>query len=82
MLRTDLIASIPELLSRQASARGAKIAYEDVNGAVTYGDLQKRTGNLAGHLADLGIASGQFGRLGGMRIRDHARRRDQCTDQL
>jgi acyl-CoA synthetase (AMP-forming)/AMP-acid ligase II len=59
MLRTDLIASIPELLSRQASARGAKIAYEDVNGAVTYGDLQKRTGNLAGHLADLGIASGQ-----------------------
>jgi acyl-CoA synthetase (AMP-forming)/AMP-acid ligase II len=59
MLRTDLIASIPGLLARQATARGDKVAYEDAAGSVTYADLQRRTGYLAGHLADLGIAPGE-----------------------
>jgi long-chain acyl-CoA synthetase len=58
MLHTDLIAPIPELLRRHAAARGSKIAYRDANGAVTYAELLERTGRLAGHIADAGIAAG------------------------
>jgi acyl-CoA synthetase (AMP-forming)/AMP-acid ligase II len=58
MLRTDLIGSVPELLKRHAKARGQKLAYRDARGAVTYGDLEIRTGRIAGHLADLGIGEG------------------------
>jgi long-chain acyl-CoA synthetase len=58
MLRTDLIASIPELLHRHAGARGDKIAFRDPQGSVTYTDLQARTARLAGHLADLGVTPG------------------------
>ena len=56
MLHTDLIASVPDLLRRHASARGRKVAYRDVQRTVTYGELEARTGRLAGHFADLGIA--------------------------
>ena len=59
MLRTDLIAPVGELLRRQADARGTKTAFADARRAVTYGDLMRRTGNLAGHLADLGIGPGE-----------------------
>jgi acyl-CoA synthetase (AMP-forming)/AMP-acid ligase II len=59
MLQTDLIAPIPELLHRHASARGAKVAYRDARTAVTYAQLLDRTGKLAGHLADHGIAAGE-----------------------
>ena len=59
MLHTDLIATIPELLRRHATQRGAKVAYQDATTSVTYAELERRTGNLAGHLADLGIAPGQ-----------------------
>jgi acyl-CoA synthetase (AMP-forming)/AMP-acid ligase II len=58
MLHTDLIASVPELLRRHADARGDKIAFRDADGSVTYAELDMRTGRLAGHLADLGIAPG------------------------
>jgi long-chain acyl-CoA synthetase len=58
MLRTDLIGSVPELLKRHAKARGQKLAYRDARGAVTYGELETRTGRIAGHLADLGIGAG------------------------
>ena len=58
MLRTDLIAPIAELLRRHATARGEKCAYRDAQTAVTYAALLERTGNLAGHLADHGIAPG------------------------
>jgi len=57
MLRTDLIASIPELLRRHAAARGGKCAYRDAYTSVTYSELLARTGRLAGHLADAGIAA-------------------------
>ena len=57
MLRTDLIAPVPELLRRNAAARAAKIAYRDAETSVTYADLFERTGKLAGHLADAGIAA-------------------------
>jgi long-chain acyl-CoA synthetase len=56
MLHTELIAPIPELLRRHAAARGDKCAYRDAHTSVTYAELEVRTGNLAGHLADLGIA--------------------------
>ncbi|KAB2920525.1 MAG: acyl--CoA ligase [Hyphomicrobiaceae bacterium] len=59
MLRTDLIAPIAELLRRHADARGAKVAFQDGRRSVTYADLLERTGRLAGHLADLGVAPGQ-----------------------
>lgn len=58
MLHTDLIASVPELLRRHAAARGGKLAYRDAQGSVTYAELEARTGRLAGHLADLGLAPG------------------------
>jgi acyl-CoA synthetase (AMP-forming)/AMP-acid ligase II len=56
MLHTDLIAPIPELLRRHAAARGDKCAYRDAHTSVTYAALDERTGRLAGHLADCGIA--------------------------
>jgi long-chain acyl-CoA synthetase len=55
MLRTDLIAPIPELLKRQGAARGSKVAFRDSQSSVTYAALLERTGKLAGHLADNGI---------------------------
>jgi acyl-CoA synthetase (AMP-forming)/AMP-acid ligase II len=58
MLHTDLIAPIPELLRRHAAARGGKVAYRDARSAVTYAELQEKTGKLAGHLADHGISAG------------------------
>lgn len=58
MLQTDLIAPIPELLRRQAQARGSKTAFRDVSSAVTYADLENRTANLAAHLADNGVPEG------------------------
>jgi long-chain acyl-CoA synthetase len=57
VLRTDLIAPIPELLRRHAVARGAKCAYRDAQTSVTYAALDERTGKLAGHLADNGVAA-------------------------
>jgi len=56
VLHTDLIAPIPELLQRQAAARGAKCAYRDGKTSVTYAELNARTARLAGHLADNGVA--------------------------
>ncbi len=59
MIRTDLIASIPELLNRHAAARGEKIAFEDATEKITYGELLKSTANLAGHFADLDLKVGE-----------------------
>jgi len=59
MLHAELIAPIQTLLERHARERGSKVAFRDANGAVTYAALRERTGNLAGHLADLGIARGE-----------------------
>ena len=58
MLRTELIAPIPELLRRQADRFGDKTAFTDRHDSVTYQDLLRRTGNLAGHLQKLGLAVG------------------------
>ena len=58
MLHSDLIAPIPELLRRHAEARGSKVAYRDAASAITYAQLNERTGRLGGHLVDLGLAPG------------------------
>ncbi|GJD53145.1 Long-chain-fatty-acid--CoA ligase [Methylobacterium crusticola] len=58
MLRTDLIASVPALLRRHAQTRGDRIAYSDAGSSITYGRLCATTGNLAGHLQDLGVGPG------------------------
>ena len=55
MIQTDLIAPIPELLRRHAKHRGSKCAYRDAASSVTYAELEKRTANLAGHLATSGV---------------------------
>jgi long-chain acyl-CoA synthetase len=58
MIRTELIASVPELLKRQAGLRGGKTAYSDSKRSVSYVELEKRTRDLAGHLAGFGLAPG------------------------
>jgi acyl-CoA synthetase (AMP-forming)/AMP-acid ligase II len=58
MLRTELIAPLPELLRRRAEAHGDKVAYRDSRRAVNYGELLRRTGNLAGHLQERGLGPG------------------------
>jgi acyl-CoA synthetase (AMP-forming)/AMP-acid ligase II len=59
MLRTELIAPIAALMQRQADAHGGKVAYRDAGRALTYAELLRRTANLAGHFADLGIGPGE-----------------------
>jgi len=59
MIRTDVIAPVPELLKRHAAQRPDKTAFEDADGAITYGRLEQSTANVAGHLADLGIEPGE-----------------------
>ena len=59
MFRGDLIAPINALLARHAKERGDKIAYRDAARAVSYADLNLRTGHLAANLARLGLAPGE-----------------------
>lgn len=56
MLRTDLIAPVPELLRRQAAARGDHTAFADAGGAITFAELEATTARLAGHLQARGVA--------------------------
>ncbi|MFG1228511.1 class I adenylate-forming enzyme family protein [Xanthobacter wiegelii] len=58
MLKAELIAPVPELLRRHATERGAKVAFRDARRSVTYAELERRTANLAGHLAGLGVGPG------------------------
>lgn len=59
MIRTELIASIGELIRRHAETKADKVAFRDGRSSVTYGHLAVTTANLAGHLQDLGIAAGE-----------------------
>jgi len=58
MLRTELIRPVSEILAGQAQERGDKTAFCDPHRSVTYKDLFTRTGNLAGHLRDMGLSRG------------------------
>jgi rifamycin polyketide synthase module 1/2/3 len=58
MLRVELICPIPELLAERAERLGDKTAFQDDRRSISYTELDRRTGRLAGHLADLGISPG------------------------
>jgi long-chain acyl-CoA synthetase len=58
VIRTEMIASIAELLHRHADARGDKVAFADVHSAVTYSELMRTTGNLAAALTRAGVSPG------------------------
>ncbi|GAB2758442.1 type I polyketide synthase [Amycolatopsis magusensis] len=58
MLRTELIRPLPELLAAHAERLPAKVAFRDHRRAVTYAELHRRTGRLAGHLAGLRLQPG------------------------
>ncbi|MFI9387615.1 SDR family NAD(P)-dependent oxidoreductase [Kutzneria sp. NPDC052558] len=57
-MRPDLIRPLAELLTDHAEHRGDTIAFADSRRAVTYRELAKRTGRLAGHLARLRLHPG------------------------
>jgi len=48
MIHCELIAPVGELIHRHARRAPDKIAYEDRQTSVTYGELEKTTANLAG----------------------------------
>ncbi|TDD22941.1 long-chain fatty acid--CoA ligase, partial [Actinomadura sp. KC06] len=50
MQQSDIIRPLPELLRGHARRIGEKVAFRDVRRGVTYADLERRTGRLAGHL--------------------------------
>ncbi|MEU3466069.1 beta-ketoacyl synthase N-terminal-like domain-containing protein, partial [Streptomyces sp. NPDC006733] len=58
MLRTELIRPLPELLKEHANRFGDKIAFSDSRRDVSYTELEKRTGRIAGHLAALRLQPG------------------------
>ncbi|MEO6091336.1 MAG: type I polyketide synthase, partial [Umezawaea sp.] len=58
MLRTELIRPLSELLREHAVRIADKIAFRDQRTSVTYAELERRTGRLAGHLAGLRLQPG------------------------
>ncbi|GAA2881307.1 hypothetical protein GCM10010472_44280 [Pseudonocardia halophobica] len=58
MLRTEYIATVPELLAGHAETRPDQIAYIDDQRSLTYGDLAGTTAQIAGHLQRMGVRPG------------------------
>ncbi|MDN5914697.1 MAG: acyl--CoA ligase [Pseudonocardia sp.] len=58
MLRTEYIATVPELMTAHETARPDRVAFIDDDRTITYGDLARTTARLAGHLQRLGIERG------------------------
>lgn len=54
----ELVRALPGTLREHSALRGGKTAYLDARRTVTYGELEERTGRLAGHLARLGVRRG------------------------
>lgn len=52
------VRTLPDILREHATRIGGKTAYRDDRRAVTYGELERRTGRMAGHLARLGVRRG------------------------
>ncbi|MWA08225.1 type I polyketide synthase [Streptomyces sp. BA2] len=50
---------LPDLLREHARRFGSKTAFQDALSQVTYGELELRTGRLAGHLVGLGLRHGE-----------------------
>ena len=58
MLRTELIRPLPETLRSHAARYADKTAFCDARRQVTYAELERRTGRIAGHLAGLRLQPG------------------------
>ncbi|MER6129704.1 beta-ketoacyl synthase N-terminal-like domain-containing protein, partial [Streptomyces sp. NPDC001795] len=56
--RGELVRALPGTLREHAARLGGKTAYRDARRAVTYRELEQRSGRLAGHLAGLGLGHG------------------------
>ncbi|MEU6058817.1 type I polyketide synthase [Streptomyces sp. NPDC047097] len=54
-----VVRPLPETLREHARRRGGKVAFEDGRTRLTYGELERRTGRLAGHLVRLGLGRGE-----------------------
>lgn len=54
----ELVRALPGTLREHSARLGDKTAYRDARRAVTYRELEERTGRLAGHLARLGVRRG------------------------
>ncbi|CAL9612529.1 2-succinylbenzoate--CoA ligase [Streptomyces sp. enrichment culture] len=55
----DVIRPLPRTLRAHARSLGEKVAFEDRRTRLTYRDLERGTGRLAGHLARAGLARGE-----------------------
>ncbi|MBM2619670.1 SDR family NAD(P)-dependent oxidoreductase [Actinoplanes sp. LDG1-06] len=58
MLRAELIRPLCEIVREHALERPDKVAFADRRRAVTYGELERRTRRLAGHLSGLWLQPG------------------------
>ncbi|MDN0196566.1 type I polyketide synthase [Streptomyces sp. S.PNR 29] len=58
MTRDELIRPLPELLKTHAGTAPSRVAFADDVRAVTYAELERRTGRLAAHLARTGLRRG------------------------
>ncbi|MET8585863.1 type I polyketide synthase [Streptomyces collinus] len=56
--QAELVRALPGTLRGHSVRLGGKTAYRDACRAVTYRELEERTGRLAGHLAQLGVRRG------------------------
>lgn len=54
----ESVRTLPDILREHATRIGGKTAYRDDRRAVTYGELEQRTGRVAGHLVRLGVRRG------------------------
>ncbi|MGW1197932.1 SDR family NAD(P)-dependent oxidoreductase [Streptomyces sp. NPDC002536] len=57
-VREALIRPLPDALKENAACGPGRIAYEDARRSVTYGELERRTARLAGHLRRMGVRHG------------------------
>ncbi|MEZ5378570.1 MAG: class I adenylate-forming enzyme family protein [Acidimicrobiales bacterium] len=61
MIRAELIRTVPELLAGHHRTRPDAVAFDDPTTTVTYGELDKRTARLGGHLAGMAGTRGARG---------------------
>ncbi|MGW0837255.1 SDR family NAD(P)-dependent oxidoreductase [Streptomyces prunicolor] len=54
----ESVRTLPDILREHATRIGGKTAYRDDRRAVTYRELERRTGRVAGHLVRLGVRRG------------------------
>ncbi|WP_371523114.1 type I polyketide synthase [Kitasatospora sp. NBC_01300] len=54
----DLVRPLPELLRRHAERSGDRVAFHDFSRGVSYAELERRTGRLAGSLVWAGVRRG------------------------